>query len=214
MPQLSPVRILATLMALIALAACDPGTAVEASYGHLAMLERPPNSVDGNPTSGNTAGCDGFPLETSCQPDGPGVCCDAHDSCIARHCAPPDSGDVRECLRRMFTNNPCSAACQACHDTVVACFTNNPPGQPRGPSACCGPPNVCGRLQQCIINGRVETDACVCEANGVRPHQPCVRDAGAEAAVDGGADTGSGDAAADGNAADAGTTLMTFGLSW
>lgn len=175
------MRNVVELVGCVAVAAlcmgCEPADETDASQWSLVAIVPPPNSVAGNVT-GQNAGCDRYPVSTSCDPTGPGVCCDIHDTCISRYCAPPDSGNVLECWRRSFTDNPCSAACQACHDAVTACFGNNPPGQPRGPSTCCGPPNVCGQLQQCILNGRVETDACVCEANGVRPHEPCKRDGG------------------------------------
>lgn len=118
----------------------------------------------------NQAGCDGIQGQ-SCTPRG--ACCDVHDDCIDTHCG-PGYGDIFSCTADDVAAGRCTAACRACHAAVRGCFWTctgfNLPATCQ-PSACCGPPNVCGQEQACYDRSVdppvLITDPCECEARGI-----------------------------------------------
>jgi hypothetical protein len=127
---------------------------------------------------GNAAGCDDIdvtPGLVSCGRGpfaaGPhkGGCCEVHDACISTHCTGcGDSGNVVKCLAP-GSDWDCSDACTACHRAVLSCFLD---ADDHGDATCCANGD-CGRLQQCLIDDVVVTDACACSQAGVPSVDAC-----------------------------------------
>jgi hypothetical protein len=95
-----------------------------------------------------------------------GSCCDAHDACIAENCRGPD--DTCNVAKGLFSSK-LSQACRECHQGAVACFVNPTAW---GKSACCAS-GTCGKVTQCFIDGKAETDACACWDKGIDSREPC-----------------------------------------
>jgi hypothetical protein len=119
-----------------------------------------------NPLS-NTSVCDQL-HELDCGPIG--KCCDVHDDCITTHCGGQgECGNVLGAMEAAYGPAPCSADCLECHGRVVKCFFD---GSHPGPSDCCEDGD-CGRSQECMIDGRVITDPCVCKSQGIASVTEC-----------------------------------------
>ncbi|MEM7434812.1 MAG: hypothetical protein AAF436_06635 [Myxococcota bacterium] len=140
-----------------------------------AQLSLPVAPKGASSAPGNTSGCDQI-HEYDCTSKG--ACCDRHDVCIDRECADAEMGcgNVLGALQR---RTECPPSCLRCHVDVVGCFLTDP-----GPSHCCEDDN-CNEPQRCIISGRVITDPCVCERNGImtpavcdEPPPDCIRNGG------------------------------------
>jgi hypothetical protein len=120
-------------------------------------------------TLANTSGCDQL-HGLDCSPIGIGKCCDVHDDCINQHCGGQGNcGNVLGALEAGLGPTPCPDDCLQCHEAVVKCFFD---GSRPGPSDCCDQDD-CGRPQECMINGRVITDPCHCQDQGIASVTPC-----------------------------------------
>lgn len=129
--------------------------------------------------SHNHAGCDPDEIMGIFNCMACGACCDGHDECIDINCkGPTDFADLRDCVLLElgyldcvlgFDGKDCealwprcSAPCSGCHALVTACFVacvlySWVPLE----SSCCERGD-CGKEQQCIIDGVVETDPARC----------------------------------------------------
>jgi hypothetical protein len=99
-----------------------------------------------------------------------GACCDVHDACISEHCSGQgDCGNLAAALVAGYTDRPCSPSCLQCHGAAAKCFLDD--GEP-GEAKCCADGD-CGKRQQCIIDGVVITDPCICKASGLASRDVC-----------------------------------------
>ena len=145
-----------------------------------------------NETSGNTnkAGCDNigvFQIENKTINQTFGSCCDQHDICTSQTCVAENSTSSIYCNQQakefercqqtqsqnvcLFQHPQCNSRCiTSCHQTLHRCIAQRVFDKK---ASTCIQREDCEETEQCIINGEIETNACVCAENGQTPVDNC-----------------------------------------